>query len=82
MAFLAFWALVGFERLFLLFHVVSFSNEYWILDPSKDYLIMLFPGGFFYDAALRCFGAVILVSLVMGISTFVVIRFYGAENRK
>lgn len=81
MVFLAFWALIGFERLFVLFHVVSFSNQYWILDPSKDYLIMLFPGGFFYGAALRCFGAVILVSLIIGISSFIVMRLYSSKKR-
>jgi integral membrane protein (TIGR01906 family) len=66
MIFLAFWAMFGFDRLFILFHEVSFSNEYWILDPTRDYLIMLFPGGFFYDAALLGFGAVILEALILG----------------
>lgn len=66
---LAFWAVFGFDQLFLLFHLVSFSNELWILDPAKDYLIMLFPGGFFYDAALFGFGAVIVeVILLCGIA--------------
>jgi integral membrane protein (TIGR01906 family) len=41
------WAFIDFDGLFLLFHYVSFSNNLWILDPSKDYLIMMFPEGFF-----------------------------------
>lgn len=46
----------GFDELFLRFHLISFSNPYWQLDPSRDYLIMMFPQGFFYDCAL--FGAI------------------------
>lgn len=45
-------ALLDFDRLFLQFHFISFANDLWQLDPTKDYLIMLFPRGFWYDAAL------------------------------
>lgn len=45
-------SLVGFDRLFLAFHVVSFSNDLWQLDPSRDYLIAMFPEGFFFDATM------------------------------
>ena len=47
-------ALLGFDQLFLQFHLISFSNPFWQLDPSRDYLIMLFPGGFWYEATLFC----------------------------
>jgi len=58
-------ALLNFDRLFLQFHLLSFANELWQLDPSKDYLIMLFPRGFWYDATVfiaiaTAVGAVIL----------------------
>jgi len=66
MVVLALWAFFGFEQFFILFHLISFSNEYWMLDPAKDYLIRLFPEGFFYDAALLGFGAVILEALLLG----------------
>ena len=78
---LAFWAVFGFDQLFLLFHLVSFSNEFWILDPAKDYLIMLFPGGFFYDAALFGFGAVILQALLAGAIAFGVSRSVSGEGK-
>ncbi|MDD2471668.1 MAG: DUF1461 domain-containing protein, partial [Dehalococcoidales bacterium] len=32
--------------------LISFSNDLWLLDPAKDYLIMMFPQGFWADAAL------------------------------
>ena len=46
--------LLNFERVFLQFHLISFTNDLWQLDPTKDYLIMLFPQGFWYDATVFC----------------------------
>jgi len=46
--------LLGFDRLFIYFHLVSFANDLWQLDPARDYLIRLFPGGFWRDAAVLC----------------------------
>lgn len=43
---------IGFEKVFLAFHLISFSNDLWQLDPSKDYLIAMFPQSFFYDATM------------------------------
>ena len=44
--------LVGFDRLFLLFHLVSFRNDLWVLDPAEHNLIRLFPEPFWFSAAL------------------------------
>lgn len=49
-------SLLSFDRLFLLFHLVSFTNTLWMLDPSRDYLIMMYPAGFFRDATLAIGG--------------------------
>ena len=43
---------LDFNQLFLQFHFLAFTNELWMLDPTKDYLIMLFPEGFWYDTAM------------------------------
>ena len=45
-------AIIGFDRLFLFFHLVSFSNDLWVLDPRHDYLIAMFPQGFFFDCTV------------------------------
>ncbi len=60
-------ALASFEQLFLLFHRLSFANDLWILDPRTDYLLILFPAGFWFDATMRValtsvLGAVLLLS--------------------
>ncbi len=58
--------LLGFDQLFWQFHVISFANELWQLDPARDYLIMLFPQDFWYDAALCCTLVVALGAVVLG----------------
>ena len=44
--------ILDFGQLFTQFHFLAFTNELWMLDPTQDYLIMLFPEGFWYDAAM------------------------------
>ncbi len=61
-------AVASFERLFLLFHQLSFANDLWILDPRTDYLLILFPAGFWFDATMRValtsvLGALLLLSV-------------------
>lgn len=79
-AILALWALFGFDQLFILFHKLSFTNMLWILDPSTDYLIMMFPGEFFYDATLLAFGTVIAGAIVLGLICFILLRIKRLQN--
>ena len=60
-------SLFGFNSLFWQFHVISFtSNDFWLLDPTKDYLKMLFPDGYFYDVVLFCTLGVAGVAVILG----------------
>ena len=58
--------LFGFSQLFWQFHVISFSNEFWLLDPTKDYLKMLFPDGYFYDVVLFCTLGIAGLAIILG----------------
>ena len=58
--------LLNFAQLFLQFHFISFTNELWRLDPARDYLIMLFPQGFWYDATVFCTLATVIGAVVLG----------------
>ena len=60
------FALAGFESLFNTFHQASFSNDFWRLDPTRDYLVMMFPEGFWFDATLFVGLATIVQALVVG----------------
>ena len=59
-------ALFNFDQLFLQFHLISFANEFWLLDPTRDYLIMLFPRGFWYNATLFCALGIVVGAAVLG----------------
>jgi integral membrane protein (TIGR01906 family) len=59
-------SIFSFEWLFIQFHRISFSNPYWMLDPSRDYLIMLFPPGFWQDLAIIGGGAIAVEALLLG----------------
>lgn len=65
------FALVGFDTLFLKFHQLSFANDFWQLDPRTDYLVIMFPEGFWFDAtmfvaALTVGSAALLIGLSGG----------------
>ena len=47
------FALAGFDTLFLKFHQLAFANDLWQLDPRRDYLVIIFPQGFWLDATMR-----------------------------
>lgn len=68
-------AIAAFDQLFLLFHQLSFANDLWILNPYTDYLLILFPGGFWFDATMRVaftsvLGAVLLLSAGIAVLSY------------
>jgi len=68
LAIFAVLALVGFDELFLRFHLVAFTNDLWQLNPDTDHLIQMFPRDFWFDATMLMAGltaleAVLLASL-------------------
>jgi integral membrane protein (TIGR01906 family) len=62
-------AMIDFDEFFLQFHLISFANDLWLLDPTKDYLIMLFPQGFWFDATMFCaLGTVVMALVLAGVA--------------
>jgi integral membrane protein (TIGR01906 family) len=57
---------LNFESFFYQFHLLSFTNDLWLLDPATDYLIMLFPQGFWYDAAIFITLGTTAMALILG----------------
>ena len=70
---LGFLSLTGFDKVFVTFHEISFSNDLWILDPRTDYLIMLFPFGFWFDTTIK----IGIISIV--ISTIATVASTGVQ---
>ena len=72
-------AIINFDQLFLQFHLLSFANDFWQLNPTKDYLIMLFPQGFWYDSTLFCALATVVGALVLGGVSVWYLRYAGKK---
>ena len=64
------WALIDFNSIFYFFHILSFSNDLWLLDPATDYLIMMFPEGFFFDAAILIVATIIATAIVIWVAAY------------
>jgi len=56
LALFAVLAVLGFDELFLRFHLVAFTNDLWKLDPVTDHLIQMFPRDFWFDATMLVAG--------------------------
>jgi len=65
LALFAVLALVGFDELFLRFHLVAFTNDLWKLDPDTDHLIQMFPHDFWFDATMLMAGLTALEALLL-----------------
>lgn len=67
--------LFSFDESFTIFHKIFFKNEYWLLDPEKDRLIVLFPIEFF----IRAFYRIIFFTILTLIFQFSI--FYVKEKK-
>ena len=81
LAILGLWAVIDFDSLFLLFHLVSFSNELWQLSPG-DKMLLMFPQGFFNDGALFVAAAAIGEAIIIGGVAWGVLALRGKANYK
>lgn len=69
----------NFDYLFTFAHDVTFSNDYWLLDPNSSNLINFFPQSLF----LEIFMIVIISNLLMHISFIMLTeKFYGKRKTK
>ena len=55
--------MLDFSWMFVGFHLVAFDNPFWLLDPRTDYLVKLFPLGFWQDTFMLAGGITGLLAL-------------------
>jgi integral membrane protein (TIGR01906 family) len=70
-------SILDFDRLFLQFHYLAFTNQNW---SAAGYMLLLFPGGFWFDAAIFCIAFMAGLALVMGGTSMVYIRLTRAKS--
>ena len=52
-ALVGFWAYADFDAFWTAFHRLAFRNDLWLLDPSTDLMINLFPSDFFFKLVFK-----------------------------
>ncbi len=70
---------VAFPALFRLFHLISFQNPFWLLDPATDYLVRLFPSQFFFEATIFIALATLGEALLLAAMAWWWIRVAGPQ---
>jgi integral membrane protein (TIGR01906 family) len=60
-------SLIDFDSLWTTFHQIAFRNDLWELDPTRDYLIMLFPEPFWYTATIRMAATVAIETAALAV---------------
>lgn len=67
--------IINFEKSFVIFHKLMFSNDYWIFDPSLDPVITILPETFFFHAGL-------MIIILIFISSIISYSIYRLLKRK
>ena len=77
MMFLGTSFLLFFQELFIIFHEIAFNNDLWILNPKKDYLLMMYPEDFFRDVAIL----ILVTSFILNVIVYILFRslFYQSK---
>ncbi len=73
-------SVTNFNAFFTAFHHISFANDFWLLDPNTDYLIMLFPGGFWYDCVMYITVAVGITAVIIGVLMWLYLKKLNTRN--
>ena len=71
---LAIGFLISFNKLFIIFHEIAFSNDLWKLNINEDYLLMMYPENFFRDIAL------LILIFSIGINFFLFLAFKSLKK--
>lgn len=79
---LAFFMSLDFDRAFVVFHKIFFSNDYWIFDPATDPVITILPDTFFLHCALLIIILVILFSIIFAAVYIYKRKTFSIKNRK
>lgn len=73
--------LLAFHWLFTQFHLISFTNDLWMLDPQTDRLLQMFPDGFWFDVVLGVGIVTFLQALLIALLGYIVLRLRGGPIR-
>lgn len=65
---------LNFEKIFKNFHEIAFSNDFWLLDPEVDKLIVIFQPPLFADLASKIIIQCLAVSVLISVISYVIYK--------
>lgn len=68
--------IVNFNKAFVAFHEIAFSNDYWLFDPRIDPVINILPEWFFMYAAFL----ILLIMILFAAIAFFAGKFLSKKN--
>ena len=72
----------AFRWLFYLFHVISFRNSLWQLDPRTDNLLRMFPEGFWFDSTMMIAVATVVEALALTGASWLALRYVARREAR
>lgn len=79
---LAAFVMTNFNKVFVIFHEIFFTNDLWLFDPRTDYMIRMLPEGFFYDMVIRIGGLFIAGLVALGVFSWAMQKFLNKSNQQ
>lgn len=73
--------LFDFNKYFTYFHLIFFTNELWILDPSTDLMIQMLPEEFFFGMAKNIGLSFFLYLAIIQVIGYLIMRRDKNEGR-
>lgn len=78
MVLLGIGTLVDFNNLFYQFHLLVFRNQYWSAEGN---MLLLFPDGFWYDAAVYCVIAIVVMAVILGGLAWIYLKYHRKKEQ-
>ena len=75
-------SIVAFDQLFTVFHYIGFPQGNWLFNPSTDYLVRVFPFGFWQDVTLFIGMLTLMEAAVLWTIGFAVPVLTGVRARR
>ncbi|MBU3194399.1 TIGR01906 family membrane protein [Clostridium algidicarnis] len=57
--------IINFDKSFVTFHEIFFSNDYWLFDPIKDPIINILPQEFFFHESMLILSLLVVCSIIL-----------------
>ncbi|MCL2399117.1 MAG: TIGR01906 family membrane protein [Defluviitaleaceae bacterium] len=70
-----------FDRAFVVFHLLFFDNDYWILDPGVDLLINMVPQIFFVEISIFIGILMLIFSAIIILTSTLYLRSQGSSAK-